>query len=474
MSGELYEMALTVPWCATPEALEAMLSIAARDPLPQDEITRRMYGPQSLAMRKGERRDDSKRMAMHGSVARIPIDGPIYRYADFFTAVSGGITTDALGRDFQAALDDPAVTAILLAIDSPGGEATGINELADAIYAARGVKPIVAYIEGIGASAAYWIASAADLVVVDDTARVGSIGTVMAYPDPTKQASRSLTFVSAQSPKKRPDPHSDSGKAYLQGLVDDMTEVFIAKVARNRGIDAADVLAVEGGMVIGQQAVDAGLADLLGSEEGALGALLSGALPARSQKQFSSVSRGAPAAKEKPMAKGFWAWMGGGDETPAGPPPALASEQLVAVTAPLQSKASDDDRAAKLAAENAELRATFAKVQAERITADAETFVTQQIAVGHAYPAEAQALTALYVRCAQLDRPIESGEPSAVALFKTAIEARPANRMASNLLASTVPIGSRALTNSGGDTSMLDDAEQSARAYAAKANGKAK
>lgn len=477
MSGALYEMACTIPWCVTTEALEALLSIAARDPLPEDEIARRIYGPQSLALRRGERRDDSKQMVMHESVARIPIDGPIYRYADLFTAVSGGITTEALARDFQAALDDPAVSAILLAIDSPGGEATGINELANTIYAARGVKPIVAYIEGIGASAAYWIASAADLVVVDATARVGSIGTVMAYPDPSKQQSRSIAFVSAQSPKKRPDPTSESGRAYLQGLVDDMTEVFIGAVARNRGIDPAAVRAVEGGMVIGQQAIDAGLADVIGSEAGALGALLSGALPALPSNTRIPLSRGVPAAKETLMAvdqKGFWASFWGGAKE-AGVI-TEASEQPPAGGSPqhLPRTAEQDDRAAKVAAENTELRTALAKVHAERITADAEAFVTAQIAAGHAYPAEAEALQALYVRVAQLEASATDGQPSAVALFKTAIAARPANRMASNLLAPGLPANSRALANAGGDGAMLDEAESSARAYATKANGTAK
>src|SRR5436190_21329597 len=123
MSGELYDMALTLPWCITDEALEAMLSIAARDPLPEDEIARRLHGPKALALRSGPRHDDSRTMRVRQGVATIPIDGPIYRYADFFTRVSGGVTTDALARDLGTALDDPAIGAILLMIDSPGGEA---------------------------------------------------------------------------------------------------------------------------------------------------------------------------------------------------------------------------------------------------------------------------------------------------------------------------------------------------------------
>ena len=108
----LYELALTVPWAMTSEALEAMLSIAARDPLPREEIAARMYGPRNLSMRLGTRRDDSRGMVMRDGVAVIRIDGPIYRYADIFTDASGGVTTDALALDLSRALYDPAVRAI--------------------------------------------------------------------------------------------------------------------------------------------------------------------------------------------------------------------------------------------------------------------------------------------------------------------------------------------------------------------------
>src|SRR5262249_55629497 len=155
-------------------------------PLPSEEIARRMHGPKSLALRESQPRDDATHMTTQDGVAILTIDGPIFRYADMSTRMSGGITTEALARDFQTALDDPSIQALLFVIDSPGGEATGINELADTIYQARGRKPMAAYIEGYGASAAYWIASAADTVIVDDSALVGSIGTVMGVPDPAK------------------------------------------------------------------------------------------------------------------------------------------------------------------------------------------------------------------------------------------------------------------------------------------------
>jgi signal peptide peptidase SppA len=274
MTTHLYELALTIPWCCTTEALDAILAIAAREPMNEEEIKQRFHGPKSLALRDGTRRDDSERMSMRDGVALIPIDGPIYRYADMFTAMSGGITTDAIGKDFQRAVDDPQVRAILFVIDSPGGEATSINELADTIYAARDRKPIGAYAEGYCASAAYWIASAAGEIVADDNALIGSIGTVMGMADPSKRPSQRIDFVSKQSPKKRVDPTSETGRAYFQAMVDDMTEVFIGRVMRNRDMTYAQILAVEGGMKVGQQAVDAGLVDRLGSEEQAIHDLL--------------------------------------------------------------------------------------------------------------------------------------------------------------------------------------------------------
>src|SRR5699024_5901761 len=112
-------------------------------------------------------------------VAVIPVTGPIFRYANLFTRISGATSTEVLATDIQAALDDPSIKSIVLNIDSPGGVASGINELANLIYAGRDKKKITAYIGGTGASAAYWIASAAHEVVIDDIGLAGSIGAAL-------------------------------------------------------------------------------------------------------------------------------------------------------------------------------------------------------------------------------------------------------------------------------------------------------
>src|SRR5206468_9882117 len=94
------------------------------------------------------------RARVRDGVAVLDAIGPLFKRANLMTAVSGATSYTILRNDLQAALDDPAVSAIVLNIDSPGGEASGTNELAQAVYEARGTKPIIAYAGGTGPPAA--------------------------------------------------------------------------------------------------------------------------------------------------------------------------------------------------------------------------------------------------------------------------------------------------------------------------------
>jgi ClpP class serine protease len=214
-------------------------------------------------------------VTMRGDVAVLPVNGPIFRRANMFTEVSGATSIDLLARDFASAVASPDVRAIVLEIDSPGGEVTGVNAFADQIFAARGKKPIVAYVDGCGASAAYWIASAADEIVLDATARVGSIGVVQSVPNPNAATADEIEIVSSQSPNKRPDVTTDEGRAVIRANVDALADVFIGAVARNRGVTPEKVASDfgKGGMAVGAAAVSAGLADRLGSMEGVIASL---------------------------------------------------------------------------------------------------------------------------------------------------------------------------------------------------------
>lgn len=265
-----FETAASQPWLIRAETLREILSITARENVITPEVIDKIDARrEALAMRRGHAPDKTRYTTKHGPVSVIDIQGPIVRYADMFSDISGGTSTQNLALDFKAATDDPTVNAIVLNIDSPGGEATGIHELGEAIYAARQRKPVYAYVEGYGASAAYWLASAADEIVVDKTAMLGSIGVVFAVPDPTKRTAKDIEIVSAQSPMKRLDPTTDVGRSELQRWADELGSVFVDTVARNRGVSVDEVMNDfgRGGMRIGADAVTHKMADRLGSLE---------------------------------------------------------------------------------------------------------------------------------------------------------------------------------------------------------------
>lgn len=276
------------PWLMTQDALEQVIAIAER--------TNDVQAFQALQSQDGKRMDNSRAVEMRGDVAIIPITGPIFRYANLFTQISGGTSTDMLAKDLAAAINNPAVKRIVLDINSPGGEATGINEMGDMIRDARGRKQIDAYIGGIGASAAYWLASPATNVYADRTALIGSIGVVMQYKDTKardeREGTRMLEFVSSASPNKRLDPADEEGAASVQAIVDALGEIFVSVVARNRGTTVTNVKQNygKGGVMLAEQALRVGMIDGLSSLEKVIAGTAHASPAARSSNSQASVS----------------------------------------------------------------------------------------------------------------------------------------------------------------------------------------
>lgn len=231
------------------------------------EIARREGDFEALQTRLSEKMENTRDMMVRGDTAHLPISGPIFPKANLFTQISGATSIDTIARDFQTAMDDDSIERLILDIDSPGGAVTGINEMAEMIYAARGQKPVTAYVGGTGASAAYWLASAASNMVIDATARVGSIGVVTAYPS-GKDDNR-IEITNTASPNKRVDINTKEGKAVVTEELDALADVFIASVAKYRGVTDQHVRKKfgQGGVLVGEQAVDIGMADRLGSFE---------------------------------------------------------------------------------------------------------------------------------------------------------------------------------------------------------------
>jgi signal peptide peptidase SppA len=270
-----WNKATSEPWAITQPVLETILEIAERE----------NAKPEAVAARLGKELQNTHTVTERDGVAVIPVTGPLFRYANLFTAISGATSYEMLAQDFTVALDNPDINAIILNIDSPGGEVNGCAELANMIFAARGKKPIIAYASGDAASGAYWIASAADQVVASETSGLGSIGVVAVYRSakPDKNAPTTIEIVSSQSPFKRLNPETDEGRSKLQVRIDAMAEVFVQTLARNRGIEAAQVLERfgAGDILIGAHAVNAGLADRIGSLEKLIAEYSASSNPAR-------------------------------------------------------------------------------------------------------------------------------------------------------------------------------------------------
>lgn len=279
MTINAFEIAAAQVWALLPEWLSTILEVAAGHGDVATALKRRDQ-IQALETQLGDPLDGTHRVRMRDGVAVLPVRGPIFRYANLMTAMSGATSTEILARDFDVALNSARVHSIVLNIDSPGGVATGINEFGQQIFNARGKKPITAYIGGLGASAGYWIASSASDVVIDDTGEAGSIGVVMAYRDTKvmkdKAGIREIEIVSSVSPNKRPDPDTPEGLAELRQRVDAMAAVFVDAVARNRGVTVDTVLNNfgRGGILVGAAAVKMGLADRLGSLESVIAGLV--------------------------------------------------------------------------------------------------------------------------------------------------------------------------------------------------------
>ncbi|NDY56665.1 S49 family peptidase [Desulfovibrio sulfodismutans] len=300
------------PWAILPGYLETIV-----------EIAHRHGDPEALAVKTGQPLESAERITVRDGVAVIPVTGPIFRYSSLFTRISGATSVELLARDFRAALDDPSVRAVALEIDSPGGQIAGIHEFAAQIYAARGVKPLAAYVGATGASAAYWIAAAAGRIVADDTAVLGSIGVVMSLP---RSDGKTLEIVSSRSPKKRLDPETDDGRRELVRHLDELAAVFLADVATFRGVSVQTVETDfgQGGVLVGAGAVAAGMADALGSLEGVLAEL---SAPRPLAGTFFAMEETMPASTALP----------GGGQTAAPPaqnPVTAAPPAPVAQTAP--------------------------------------------------------------------------------------------------------------------------------------------
>ena len=271
MSNRIPDM-LNRPWAITAEKFTTMLDIYERHSAGEKFD---VAGLRAAAVDQEEAETEGGYFIENG-VAIVPIEGVLSKRVNLFSYFSGGTSTQILADTINAAAADTTAHSILLSIDSPGGEVDGTQVAAQAVAAAAKLKPVVAWLDGTCCSGAMWIASQANTrYLADSTTVVGSIGVVATHTDRSKadeMAGRKVTEVTAGKYKRISSSHaplSQDGRDDLQGQVDQIYSVFVDDVAQGMGVDATTVLSdmADGKVLIGQQAIDAGLADGIESQD---------------------------------------------------------------------------------------------------------------------------------------------------------------------------------------------------------------
>lgn len=218
-----------------------------------------------------------------GKVALLPLVGTISQRIGSLQHTSGGVSTDEFGAWFDSAVNDNEIGAIVIDVDSPGGNVFGVQELSQKIFDARGTKPILAVANSLMASAAYWIASAADEIIVSPSSEVGSIGVIAVHTEQSsaeEAAGFKTTVMTAGKYKGEANPYeplTDDAKDNIESRLSEFYGQFTSDVARNRGVKKADVIGGFGqGRVVGADtAIKENMADRVATFESVIRRLIS-------------------------------------------------------------------------------------------------------------------------------------------------------------------------------------------------------
>lgn len=235
-----------------------------------------------------------KPFAFAEGLAMIPVHGVLVnRYSWSWSFATG---YNFIRAQVESAVADPDVKAIVLDVNSPGGQVAGCEETAGIIREANKTKPVVAVVDASAYSAAMWISSAAGKIVCTPSGGAGSIGVVATHLNvgpALKEMGIEVSFIFAGKHKVDGNPYealSDSVKAAIQKDIDATYTKFVAAVAANRNMDEGAVRATEADTYSADDALALGLVDAVQPPAEAIGTLLN---------ELSSASE--PEDEELPM-----------------------------------------------------------------------------------------------------------------------------------------------------------------------------
>ena len=230
--AHVLSFALSHPWAIDPQMVPVIAGILARHMAGADssaEIAAALVNRANLPQPKA------------GSVAVIQVYGVVAPRMNLMSEMSGGTTYEKLTGSLREAMGNKAVKTVVLDINSPGGSVAGATEFARELLRSRAKKPVVAQIQYTGASAAYWIASAATEIIAAPSATVGSIGVYAMHEDVSKALEGlgvKRTYVSAGKGKvdgNDAEPLSEQALARMTTAVEDAYASFVGDVVKGRG-----------------------------------------------------------------------------------------------------------------------------------------------------------------------------------------------------------------------------------------------
>ncbi|WP_227375844.1 signal peptide peptidase SppA [Haladaptatus halobius] len=204
-------------------------------------------------------------------VAEVAVEGPISRSGRGPVPSSVGTPADDVVEQIERADDDSNAKALLLRLNTPGGEVVPSDDIR--LAAQRFDGPTVAYATDVCASGGYWIASGCDELFARDASLVGSIGVIGSRVNAADLADKlGLAYERLAAGKYKDAGVSlkemgDDERDYLQGIIDGFYEDFVERVAAGRDIDPATVRETEARVYLGDDARELGLVDELGTRE---------------------------------------------------------------------------------------------------------------------------------------------------------------------------------------------------------------
>jgi signal peptide peptidase SppA len=275
LAGDLYAILLGELrgriWAMEPQALQAFFAELHEFSGSQAQIC--TINVQAAQQKAKERQS---KMTIADGVATIPVSGLLLKNVPWMLQLLGMEATSYtdIRANIADALADDSVKRIVLEINSPGGEVAGMQEAADAIFEARGKKPVNAFIDDLGASAAYLLASQANTINANANAKVGSIGLYTTIVDSSKQAEKEgikVHVIRSGEHKGMGVPGAEITEAQItaiQQVIDDIAQNFVAQVARGRKQPIGKIATLATGQVwLAERAKGLGLIDSVGNFE---------------------------------------------------------------------------------------------------------------------------------------------------------------------------------------------------------------